>query len=194
MDRSTLVKEASQELLHNGKYPPTVLIQFAEHAIPIRRTLRPFPATAEQRQQVLYQEGKFLGQSYPTWTIQQVWFVCEAWVSTNLRMAASQDPKRREVLLVIGLDGTSPEDPALRQQGEVLEMRRNKHKKITSLSPLPELVTASEPVTPAGVLPLAFLAGFVDATAPTHPFSQYLREQIAREQLRMRILIEEHTQ
>lgn len=193
MDMITIVKEASQELLRSGTHPPTVLVQFAEQAIPIRRTLRVFPGTSEQRQQVLFQEGKLLGQSYPTWTIQQVWLVSEAWASINLEMMPSQDPKRREVLLVIGLDGISRDEPALRQQGEVVEMHRNKHKKVSSLSPLPELATAPESITPAGVLPLAFLAGFVDATAPIHPFSQYLREQIARERLRLRVLIEEHT-
>ena len=160
---SEVVEGAGRTLLRSGEHRPTILVAFEGLPTPVRRTLRSFPATAEQRQHVLFLEGQQLGNQYSTWKVQRVWFISEGWMSLAdphrwQAISPSRDPKRREVLLVLELDATSDD---LKQRLEIREMRRNTKKKLKALSAVPELSSesAQAPVTPHGVLALSLPFG-----------------------------------
>jgi hypothetical protein len=92
-----VVEGAQRTLLRTGEHRPTILVAFEGLSTPVRRTLRSFPATAEQRQHVLFLEGQLVGNQYSTWKVQHVWFISEGWMSTTdlsclHPVAPSRDP------------------------------------------------------------------------------------------------------
>lgn len=195
MDFTQVVEDAQRTLLRAGEHRPTILVTFEGLSAPIRRTLRSFPATAGQRQHVLFLEGKLVGNQYSAWKVQRVWFISEGWMSTTDPycldpIAPSQDPKRREVLLVLELDASSG---SLKQRIDIREMRRNKKKKLKALIAVPELSSASgqEAVTPHAVLALSFLAGFSEVASPGEAYRQ-LQAKIFQERLRMELPLVHH--
>lgn len=190
-----VVEGAQRTLLRTGEHRPTILVAFEGLSTPVRRTLRSFPATAEQRQHVLFLEGQLVGNQYSTWKVQRVWFISEGWMSTTdpsclHPIAPSRDPKRREVLLVLELDATSD---GFKQRIDLREMRRNKKKKLKALIAVPELACTPEqqPVTPHGVLALAFLTGFAEVASPGDAYRQ-LQAKIFQERLRMELPLVHH--
>ncbi len=191
MNFTDVLSQAVRTLLKNGQHPSTILVAFEGLPAPVRRTFA-LPATVEQREQIMFLQGRRLAESYGDRVVQRIWFISEGWMNSFALGGGQQwvnptrDPGRLEVLYVIELDATSHE---LLQRGEVQEMRRNRRKKLMGLVPVPEFSGKPGPVTSLGVGVLRFLEGFSER-ASSHP-DKYgpLRAKIRLERIKIALLL-----
>ena len=99
---------AQESLLHNGSHPPTLIVDGSKNPIFIQ--MERLAPTYEARLQQMYITGQALSHEGTAGRVRSVYFVTEAWLSQARDgvlpgMRPSQDPQRKEVLIVSGLSG-----------------------------------------------------------------------------------------
>jgi hypothetical protein len=181
MDLKRVVENASQFLLQHGEHQPTLLLSGEGIEASVVIQLDSFPGTPNAREHALFTAGNLFAELEPRANIEKVWFVNEAWMSppqqADSRVAASEHPQRREVLLVHELNAMT-----LAQQAEVLLIKRDENQQIQSTEAL-------DVQTPLGVLVLAFLAGFLNKAKI--PQREERSEKVFWEMFRIRCLMGE---
>lgn len=180
---SQLCSRAEHQLQREGKHPATLITSFASLPTPVRRTFPTLPATADQRHQFLFSQGRFLAQHYAVWRLQRIWFITEFWIHPLKRGSSSSSPtpKHREGLVVLELDVTTPDLP---HQEYMRPFHRNAKKKVTGFS---------EPVDTHGGRMLGahlypFLAGFTE-----HALQDYgpVRQRLVQAQIQMDLALQQ---
>jgi hypothetical protein len=183
MNFADCISDAETMLKRTGKHLPTIVVSFEEVSTVVRHIFPVFPRTPDQRQQMLYQHGKQMGERWGTWNVHCVWFTCEGWLHPSrvhpLGVASSQAPRRREVLVVFELDVTGEK---LAQRIHIREMLRDRKKHLKELRLLPDFT--SEENTIQSALVLAFLAGFAEASTGSQT-SGTLQKKIFEERLKL---------
>jgi hypothetical protein len=176
MDIDTLLAQAAETLFRHGSHRPTLCIDLEGMATPLVSSFRFFPASAEQKQELLYQRGRRLAGRYGQRKVQRVWFVTEAWVNKRAPgtafVAPSLDPRREEVLLVLEVHATSPD---WRQTLAGRKMIRNEAGRLIDLHPLADHLPKDEENAVTSELLLAFLAGFIGRAAAYQGSDQLAR-------------------
>lgn len=158
---------AAKMTLKNGGHRPTVFVQ-AEGKNTLVGKLSNFPDTHEARLERMILIGMAYGHDpYLAGSLAQVFFVCEAWMSSATEdkpphMPPSQDPKRQEVLIVSELDLTTQQSALI-----VYEMIRGDDETLLNLQLLVNLAKGAGVDTIRSPLLEAFVFGFfVTAGSP----------------------------
>jgi len=99
---------AQESLLRQGTHPPTLIVDGVTNPIVIQ--MERVAPTYEARLQQMLVTGQALAHEGTAGRVRSVYFVIEAWLSQAREgkppmMRASQDPQRKEVLIVSGLSG-----------------------------------------------------------------------------------------
>jgi len=99
---------AQEVLLRDGQHVPTLIVDGFKNPIVIQ--VERLAPTYEARRQQLYITGQAQSHEGTAGRVRSVYFVIEAWLSQAREgkppmMRASQDPQRKEVLIVSGLSG-----------------------------------------------------------------------------------------
>jgi hypothetical protein len=155
-----VAKLAAKMTLKNGGHIPTVFVQ-AEGKNTLVGKLSNFPDTHEARLERMILIGMAYGHDpYLAGSLAQVFFVCEAWMSSAtedepLHMPPSQDPKRQEVLVVSEFDLTTQQSAMI-----VYEMMRGDDETLLNLQLLVNLAKGTEVNTAHSPLLEAFVFGF----------------------------------
>ncbi len=95
---------AKEIILRDGYHIPTVIAEGPKRVVAIQ--FSEVGKTSEERQSQMFQAGFALAQTHTISDLQQVFHVSEGWMSTGKlgelpRTPPSQDPNRKEVLLVM---------------------------------------------------------------------------------------------
>jgi hypothetical protein len=164
MDMQTIVDQAVKSLKQRGNHPPLVIVEFERLPKPVLIPIVRIPPQPSQLRHTLFLMGKQAADQYRQWKILRVWYISEAWMSVEPHGISpasrpSQDPKRREVLVINELDATTE---ALAQKIEIQEMYRNKSRKITNVLPLSQLSEEGGMERASSAVLLNFLAGFME--------------------------------
>ena len=98
---------AREVLLRDGHHVPTLIVDGTRHPIVIQ--LEILVPTFEGRLQQMFVTGQALAHEGTAGRLRSVYFITEAWLSQARdgilpSMRPSQDPQRKEVLMVNGLD------------------------------------------------------------------------------------------
>lgn len=152
-----VVRLAKEATLAYGQHVPTVIANGTRRTVAAQ--LMDFPDTHEDKMQLMFAAGYALGESGQMGILTEVFFISEGWWSQAepdqpLAVRPSQDPKRKEVLLIFHHKVEGRET-----QGVVLEMIRNTDGKLNALR---ELATSFHDKETQVHSPLvaAFVAGF----------------------------------
>jgi hypothetical protein len=99
---------AQESLLRQGSHPPTLTVDGFKNPIVIQ--MERLAPTYEARLQQMYITGQALSHEGTAGKLRGVYFITEAWLSQARDgelpgMRPSQDPQRKEVLIVSGLSG-----------------------------------------------------------------------------------------
>jgi hypothetical protein len=161
MDIQWIFKTAKEHILEQGEHVPTLFVEFkglTEMVIAPLLVYGGGPQTTLDKQKMFFTIGRSLGKEYLGIDVSIVAFVSEAWVSTVKKgesskyNAPSQDPNRKEMLLVNVLDASKP--PHLTQSLYRAEMLRD------GSGQLVDLLADSKPLEGGySKLLTAFLAG-----------------------------------
>jgi hypothetical protein len=151
----TVTEMAVENTLRDGHHAPTLIVEGTSSGlvIPIDQ---PAPTSRERAVQ-LYKVGVVIGISGEVGRVKQVFFVFEAWMSSPSSAAAqfvppSQDPNRKEVLVVTGLHAVTRKTRA-----SAYEMLRDTDHTLRELRPW--ISTDDEGTRGEGYLLEAFLDG-----------------------------------
>ncbi len=144
---------AKEMVLHDGYHVPTVIAEGNKGAVAMQIT--ELGSTAEERQRQMFQAGFALAQTQAVGVLRQVFQVSEGWMSGGQpgerpHYPPSQDPNRKEILLVASLTV-----PSARNEVRVWEMIRDPTRKLVDLKAFD--TGAEEAQSP---LLNAFVAGF----------------------------------
>jgi hypothetical protein len=98
---------ATESLLRQGSHPPTLIVDGFKNPIVIQMEM--LAPSFEGRMQQMFVTGQALSHESTTGKLRGVYFITEAWLSQARDgilpgMRPSQDPQRKEVLIVNGLD------------------------------------------------------------------------------------------
>jgi hypothetical protein len=160
------VAELAQEtLLKDGAHLPTVIAEGSAQTVVTQ--LPDLGRSHDERFHKLFLAGVQIARQAPVGVLHQAFFICEAWMSVGKpgqlpAQPPSQDPQRKEVLVVAGL-----EMQAARVQVRIFEMVRETDGRLVELK-------AFEPgggETPHSESPLlaAFALGYAAGGGePTH--------------------------
>lgn len=101
---------AQEVLLRNGHHSPTLIIDGTIR--PVVMQIDGLAPTVEGRVQQMFVAGQALGRDGGAGRLRNVYFVCEAWLSQSQggklpALPPSQDPQRKEVLIVDGVEAKS---------------------------------------------------------------------------------------
>ena len=132
----TVVRLAKELTLRAGGHAPTVIAEGSRDSIVVN--IDEIAATYEQRIRQMTALGALLARRGDVGVLQQAFFIAEGWMSrgstdTPPTLPPSQDPQRREVLIVSHLD--------IRQAKRAVvlhEMTRNPQGTLLTLDALPE--------------------------------------------------------
>jgi hypothetical protein len=128
-----VVRQAYEVTLEQGSHIPTVIAEGSEQSVVVRIT--ELANTFEGRRQQMFELGFTLARKDLLGILDQVFFICEAWMNlaTNKKAAVppSQDSKRKEILLISHLDTRKNVD-----QVAVFEMIRTTDGKLKRLQEL----------------------------------------------------------
>lgn len=99
---------AKESLLRQGSHPPTLIVDGFKNPIVIQ--IERLAPTYEARLQQMFVTGQALAHEGTAGRVRGVYFITEAWLSQARDgvlpgMRPSQDPQRKEVLIVSGLSG-----------------------------------------------------------------------------------------
>lgn len=99
---------AKESLLRQGSHPPTLVVDGFKNPIVIQ--MERLAPTFEGRLQQMFVTGQALAHEGIAGRVRSVYFVTEAWLSQARKgslpdVPPSQDPQRKEVLIVSGLSG-----------------------------------------------------------------------------------------
>jgi hypothetical protein len=155
-----VVRSVHRATLEQGGHNPTILAQ-GELCGGLLK-IPDMPDTFEERVQVMYSAGMEMSEGNRLGALRQVFFISEGWMSDRpnpedgpLKQLPSQDPQRREVLLVNNLDLTEQ-----RFRLNISEMIRDGSGKLTQLR------THSDTSEVKSPLMLAFIQGFEAGQTP----------------------------
>ena len=101
---------AQESLLRTGSHPPTLLVDGSKNPIIIQMEV--LAPTFEGRMQQMFVTGQALSHEGTAGRLRSVFFITEAWLSQAQEgklpaMRPSQDPLRKEVLIVNGLEAST---------------------------------------------------------------------------------------
>ena len=160
-----VAERAKETALKEGGHPPTLLVKGTLETVVIQP--QEIGATPEDRQQQLFEIGFLVGDSQLVGILQQAFLVTEGWLSVAeagqpLKVPPSQDPQRKEVLVVSELNVDEVEEAEMNIL--VYEMLRDTNGELRELTRHNELDQRGNGVSP---LLDAFLAGFVEGMMPS---------------------------
>ena len=130
--------------LQDGYHAPIVIAKGTKSARVV--LLEQFGSTADERAKDMFYAGAMLAQKGNIGELELIVFVSEGWMGTNITILPSQDPKRREVLLINSLDTRTQEEHILQY-----EIKRDPKGQVLDLKELvfPEVVAAKGKLLPA---------------------------------------------
>jgi len=107
MDIKQVTKMAKAIMLEHGGHSPIVVVEGTDGGF--SGLLEDFPDEHQGKVRDMASAGFFFGQRQRIGTLRQLFFIAEGWMSLAKEgkipeIPPSQDPNRREVLLVTGLD------------------------------------------------------------------------------------------
>lgn len=125
---------AKENLLQQGSHVPTLIVDGSKQTV-VTHVLD-VADTHEGRVQQMFEIGSFVARSGEVGVLRQVFFVTEAWMSAadphkQRTVRPSEDPQRKEILLVASLSVAQGE-----QKAAAIEMVRDKTGKLTELRDL----------------------------------------------------------
>lgn len=146
---------AIETTLKNGYHVATIIAEGNRSTALIAIT--DIPAGWDARMLQMFMLGRELAQEHRIGLLRQVFHISEAWMSEVEQLNApfvppSEDPKRREVLMVAGYKLSTR-----KAEGTVFEMIRDESGKLRALTPLPQ-PPDTEVASP---LHVAFAEGFM---------------------------------
>jgi len=147
---------AKQVFLKDGYHVPTVFAKGTNRKAAIQ--LAKFGATASERELDMLNTGTWLACKHHVGDLELIVFVSEGWMSTNMNVLPSQDPKHSEVLQIASLDVRTQEE-----QFTCFEVKRDPKGTVTDLKEL----TFPKGVEAKGRLLPAFLKGY-QIVSPVH--------------------------
>jgi len=129
---------AQETLLQEGEHLPTLVVEGKQGTATV--VLAEFGASTEERAAQLFRAGAMLSQREELGGLQQVFLVTEAWMSAAREgklpeLPPSQDPERREVLIITHLDASQIEAQA---QVAIREILRDESGELRELAPREE--------------------------------------------------------
>jgi hypothetical protein len=155
-----VARQAQEVTLKDGRHVPMLLINGDNQSI--ATALTELPSTHEARRELMRLAGHAVAQSGTATKLEQVFFICEAWMSVakedgTIDVPPSQDPNRLEVLIISSLEVAS------NQPGIVaFEMVRDSKGELTELKPV-EVAEEKEGSVETPLLD-AFVDGFRSGT------------------------------
>jgi hypothetical protein len=146
---------AKETLLRDGYHVPTVLVSGSQQDVAIQIT--ELADTSDERQRQMFHAGFILAQEHVVGVPQQIFFISEGWMSVGTQDSLpmtppSQDPNRKEVLLIAHTNILTVEDNVL-----TFEMLRDREGKLIGLTQLHENTEGRQAESP---LIRAFVTGF----------------------------------
>ncbi len=149
---------AQETLLARGRHAPTVIVEGQQRNVVVQ--FEAFPPTHAGRAEQMFVLGLTLAASGEVGVLQQVFFISEAWMSVaepgrTLELPPSEDPKRKEVLIVAQHILQPPRNEVL-----VFEMKRDEQGVLKTLAPAPEREKSPGEETRNWLLD-AFVIGFL---------------------------------
>jgi len=156
---------AKQAALEHDGHIPTLIVEGNEGST--IGHLPDLPGTHEARCQMMYAAGSFLAVDGRIGLLNQVFFICEGWMSVRkegeeLKTLPSKDPDRIEVLIVDGYDAQK-----LHNQAIFLEIKRDSQKRVCELTDLDQDFDRKDITTDSPLLK-AFVAGFRKGKSKLH--------------------------
>jgi hypothetical protein len=154
---------ARETLLAQGRHAPTVIAEDQRRAVVVQ--LEAMAATHEARAEQMFVLGFSLAASGEVGVLQQVFFISEAWMSIAepgkpLEHPPSEDPKRKEVLLIARQVLKPPTHEVV-----IFEMQRDDQGVLRSLQPAPAREKAPDEEARNWLLN-AFVIGFLGSDLP----------------------------
>jgi hypothetical protein len=150
-----VAQKAKEIALQDGSHVPILIVE-GSRGMAISQ-MRDMPDTHDQRLDLMRSLGQAAARSGKLGRLNQVFFISEAWMSVANNgkppdMRPSQDPNRKEVLIVTGLE-------LKRQQKHlrIFEMIRNPEQRVVDLSEL------SPPQDKDGSIEIPLLDAFAQA-------------------------------
>lgn len=178
MKTQDIFQQAKEQLLAEGEHLPTLFVAFQEDDTMRMSVFADFPyATTLERQKALFALGRKQGEEAREKTVKQVAFIIEAWAATYRvgeprRHAPSEDPNRREVLILQTLTvmPTPNGKSTIQQTLQTAELLRDGNGTLIDLLPSEKILDAE------GGLLVAFLAGFESAKLSDDAFAAIVRK------------------
>jgi len=102
---------AKSIFLRDGYHAPIVIAKETKGRRAV--LLEQFRDTADARIKDMFSAGALLAQKGNIGELELIVFVSEGWIGTNINILPSQDPNRREVLLINSLDARTQEEHTL---------------------------------------------------------------------------------
>lgn len=151
---------ARETLLATGSHPPLLILDGVSEPVGFELEL---PNTAARRQEVLYVIGVLTARSNMVGTLHQVFLITEAWMGPPVDPgtdfgAPSEDPNRKEVLLIMNRSRSSSPVRAV-----ILEMLRDDHGILQDLIEAPSI--SPDHASPVSPLLEAFIDGYTQGKA-----------------------------
>jgi hypothetical protein len=128
-----VTRQARETTLEHGGHVPMLIVEGSEQTVIVR--IEDLASDSEGRRRQMFELGFTLAQKDLLGMLDQVFFICEAWMSQATdkegTMPPSEDPKRKEIMLISHLDTRNNTD-----QVAVFEMIRTAHGKLKRLQEL----------------------------------------------------------
>jgi hypothetical protein len=147
-----VASKAKEVALHDGKHVPILIVEGSKSLIVSQ--IQDMPETHGERVELMRFFGQAAAKSGRVGRLEQVFFISEGWMSVANEgklpeNRPSQDPNRKEVLIISGL-----ELKGLKKSLKLFEMVRNENKQVVDL---PEL---SSPQGKEGAIEIPLLDAF----------------------------------
>lgn len=133
-DLKAVAHTAKEVALRDGGHLPLIIAQGDQQ--PILMQIPHLPATHEERRRLMFAAGQAIVHSGELTQLNQVVFISEGWMSVaqedgTFDLPPSQDPNRREVLVITSLK-VSPRQTKM----IIFEMLRDSEEQLMALEPL----------------------------------------------------------
>lgn len=127
-----LTRIAKEVTLSYGYHIPTLVVQGDEEPVVVQ--IPSLPPTHEERLRMMFTAGSALAESGALTSLKEVFFISEGWMSVAAEdglpeVPPSQDPQRREVLIVSGLEVNTGQAAMT-----IFEMLRDEDAKLVELA------------------------------------------------------------
>lgn len=129
-----ITEKAKEILIQDGQHVPLLIIEGSKKLVVSQ--IQDMPDTHDERAALMRFFGQAAARTAKIGRLEQVFFVSEGWMSAASKdkppeMRPSQDPQRKEVLIISGL-----ELKTRRKQLRIFEMVRNPSKRVVDLQEL----------------------------------------------------------